>query len=292
MEHIPDINFRQKKSNEMGFEIMSIHDFRLRGEVVEPKISTLHRVHFHLLMFFTKGSGSHLVDFKSYDLKKGDLLIITKEQVQAFNLNQEQEGYIILFTDQFLNKNLSQGDYFAFYRFFAMSKYPPIIGFDEKELVDLTPCMEGMVREYNREDNFAKVEIVRSLLKILLLSAERMARHNIQQPNSAEFKTFMLFQNLLSKEYTKTRDAIDYASTLNISYRQLNDICKEFTQKTAKAVIDGFVILEAKRKLSQIDLPIKEISYSLGFDEPTNFVKYFKKQTRLSPKLFREQISG
>jgi AraC-like DNA-binding protein len=89
----------------------------------------------------------------------------------------------------------------------------------------------------------------------------------------------------------KSRDAKFYAALLNISYRHLNNLCKEFTQKTAKSVIDGFVILEAKRKLFQPDLPIKEISYSMGFDEPTNFVKYFKSHTGVSPKTFRSQLS-
>jgi len=291
MAKIPDITFREDKANEIGFEIMTLQSLLERAYSLDFPINQLHRIRFHQLMLISKGNGFHVVDFESYKLSAGDLLFVTKGQVHAFDEEREREGYVILFTDQFLNKNLSHSDYLAFYRFFALSQYPPIIGFNDSELRDLMPVIHGMEREYNREDNFAKLDIVRSLLKILLLSAERVARHSIQQPQSAEFKTFVAFQKLLSQDYTHTRDAKKYAITLNISYRQLNDVCKEFTQKTAKALIDQFVILEAKRKLSQIDLPIKEISYSLGFDEPTNFVKYFKNQIGVTPKIFREQLS-
>ena len=33
----------------------------------------------------------------------------------------------------------------------------------------------------------------------------------------------------------------------------------------------------------------KEISYKIGFEDPTNFVKYFKKYTELTPIDFRKK---
>lgn len=291
MEIIPDIKFREKNSSDIGFEIMSLKSLLERADSMESPINELHRIHFHLLILATEGEGYHIIDFKRYTLSAGNLLFVTKEQVQAIDTENNRDGFVILFTDHFLNKNLSHNDYFAFYRFFALSKYPPIISFNDLELKEILPTFQSMVREFNRKDDFAKEEIIRSMLKIILLSAERTGRHHIQQPESSEFKTFVAFQKLLSRDFIQTRDANNYAKSLNISYRQLNDICKEFTQKTAKSVIDGYIILEAKRKLSQKNLTVKEISYSLGFDEPTNFVKYFKKHTGASPKTFQNQLS-
>jgi AraC family transcriptional activator of pobA len=36
-------------------------------------------------------------------------------------------------------------------------------------------------------------------------------------------------------------------------------------------------------------LSIKEISYKTGFEDPTNFVKYFKKYAELTPIDFRKR---
>ena len=60
---------------------------------------------------------------------------------------------------------------------------------------------------------------------------------------------------------------------LGVSYHHLNKIVKAVTGRTAKAFIDNFIILECKRQLAVSDIPVKELTYLMGFDEPTNFVK-------------------
>jgi AraC-like DNA-binding protein len=70
----------------------------------------------------------------------------------------------------------------------------------------------------------------------------------------------------------------------------LNTVSKTVVHQTAKAFIDSFVILEAKRLLVATTLSVKEISYECGFDEPTNFLKYFKKHTNLTPTQFRKTL--
>ena len=57
----------------------------------------------------------------------------------------------------------------------------------------------------------------------------------------------------------------------------------------SKNTIDNYVVLEIKRELIS-NIPIKEIAYKFGFIETTNFIKYFKKQTNISPSKFKEQL--
>lgn len=56
-------------------------------------------------------------------------------------------------------------------------------------------------------------------------------------------------------------------------------------------MIDDRVMLEAKRLLAHTQDTIKEIGYTLGYDEPTNFIKYFKKHNGQTPVEFREQFT-
>ncbi|WP_459640649.1 helix-turn-helix domain-containing protein [Flavobacterium sp. CGRL2] len=58
--------------------------------------------------------------------------------------------------------------------------------------------------------------------------------------------------------------------------------------KTPKEIIDDRVMLEAKRLLAHTNENVKEISYELGFEEPTNFIKYFRKHSNSTPVEFRE----
>lgn len=95
---------------------------------------------------------------------------------------------------------------------------------------------------------------------------------------------------MLNEKIALTRNANDYCNFLNVSYQKLNSTCKALTNKTVKVFIDDFILLRAKRLLSEKDVNISEIAYFLGFDEPTNFTKFFKKNTNQTPKSFIESI--
>ena len=83
-----------------------------------------------------------------------------------------------------------------------------------------------------------------------------------------------------------------YTSLLNISEKQLNKSTTMLIGKTPKQIINDRVILEAKRLLVHGNKSVKEISYKLGYDEPTNFIKYFKKITGNTPTEFRQSVAG
>ena len=73
--------------------------------------------------------------------------------------------------------------------------------------------------------------------------------------------------------------------------KALSKLLKERYKLSPKAVIDERRILEMKRQLKGTTTPVKNIAYHMGFDEPTNMVKYFKKHTEFTPNGFRDDIS-
>ncbi len=80
-----------------------------------------------------------------------------------------------------------------------------------------------------------------------------------------------------------------FASLLSTHPNHLNAVVKRKTQKTAIAFIHEQLVLEAKALLSQTELSIKEIAFKLGFNEPSHFNNFFKKQTHLTPVLYRKE---
>ncbi|MCL5246634.1 helix-turn-helix domain-containing protein [Cellulophaga sp. 20_2_10] len=95
---------------------------------------------------------------------------------------------------------------------------------------------------------------------------------------------------MVEKNYTKTRNVKDYAALLHISSKHLNKIVQDVTLNTAKHFIDNYVILEIKRSIFSSSLSLKEVAYQNGFDEVTNFSKYFKNHTDLSPKEYKTTL--
>ena len=83
-----------------------------------------------------------------------------------------------------------------------------------------------------------------------------------------------------------------YAQQMNISQKKLNLITQSVVNRTVKDYILSFIVLEAKKLLISSNLLSKEIAYQLGFDEPTNFTKFFKAQTGMRPSEFVKGYYG
>ena len=99
---------------------------------------------------------------------------------------------------------------------------------------------------------------------------------------------FIALQELIEKNCFESKKVSYYANLMGVTTRTLNNITKSITAKHAKALIDEIVILQIKRLLINSELTFTEIAYQAGFDDPTNFFKYFRKMTGYSPKQFKE----
>lgn len=290
---IPQIPFLKREDGALEFEIMTLRHLFSRADKLDHSMEGFHRLDFYNILFITEGRGEHYVDFQSYTYKQGSMLFISKGQVNAFRLNPEVDGFILLFTDTFLTKNMIHSDVLSFYRLYNYHLNSPLLDAPIDIRNDFSSLIEEINSEYQQQDNYAREEVIQLLLKLLLLKAERLKQHSLDsEKNSEWFHTFSLFRHRLKFHLNETRNANDYADMLNCSYKHLNVICKAFTGATAKQFIDDFLILEIKRQLAISNISVKELSYKLGFDEPTNFVKYFKRHTSQSPSRFKKSLTS
>lgn len=109
--------------------------------------------------------------------------------------------------------------------------------------------------------------------------------------NNRDIKLSKKFNLLLSKNLNNSRSVKYYANLLAISTKKLNSITKTYWSITAKELIEERVIYESKKILLETPDTVKQISYAMGFTEPTNFNKFFKKFTSTTPLQFREQYN-
>ena len=99
----------------------------------------------------------------------------------------------------------------------------------------------------------------------------------------------MLFKGFLETGYNTQKQVNYYAKEIIITEKRLNQATTKVLGKTPKEIIDERIMLEAKRILAHTTESVKEIGYDLGFEEPTNFIKFFKKHSKLTPTEFREK---
>lgn len=130
-------------------------------------------------------------------------------------------------------------------------------------------------------------DIIRHLLKAVLLKAERILNPGRAAGDLEASGPFHSFRKLLEREFMNHRAVEYYCFSLGINAKGLNQVTRAVAQKTVKEMIDQRVLLEAMRLLAHTELSVMQLAHRLKFDEPTNFVKFFRRLSGKSPTDFR-----
>lgn len=285
---IPHILFRSKFPEITGIEIIQLEDIIRRQNDLRHDPEKPHQIEFYKLVFYTEGETEHLVDFVWYKAQKNTLFYLAKGQVNAYKFNEGVKGYVILFTEEYFREQLNNLPNDSVIRLFTSHTFSPKIQIPQTS--NATNYIKLLFDEFYKSTGiYNKKAIVDSLYTIIFSKIEELQKdQTLHLKESDKLELFLNFQMLLKKDYKISRNADYFAERMKITYKHLNVICKEVINSTAKQFIDEFVVLEAKRKLVNSTIKSTELAYLLGFEEPTNFVKYFKKHTGLTPNEFKK----
>lgn len=253
-------------------------------------LTTTHRTGFYHIIWFQQGAPTHLVDFNPIKIKPNTLLFLNKDTVQRFDDKSKFGGKAILFTDTFFCKTEADTKFLRnsilFNDLFSVSQIQ--VKKQSKLFADL---LQQMTDELQGIKDNSQAGILQNLLHNFLLQAERERRKQnfTEIRKGADLDYLMLFKDLLDADYKRQKQVNYYAKEIIITEKRLNQATTKVLGKTPKEIIDDRIMLEAKRILAHTTESVKEIGYDLGFDEPTNFIKYFKKHSTFTPTEFRAQ---
>jgi AraC-like DNA-binding protein len=285
-----NIKFQNRQNPNAEFDIINIEDL-LNRDHHDHSPFHLHRVDFYMIMLIEKGEGIHTIDFTELKFKKGSILTIRKDQIHKFHENDSVKGKLLLFTDEFLVSYLEELEALKSLQLFNEIIGVPKLHLSKKQLKSVVKLVKRIEKEYFKVSDEYSLGIIRSELHVLLAKLYRIKSSNNQIISSRKYLSeFIEFQNLVeqnAKQYTQVQD---YAPMMGVSTKTLNTITKTIVNKTAKAFVDDICTKQIKRLLINTDLTVKEIAYSSGFEETTNFYKYFKRQTQLTPEQFRSSF--
>lgn len=289
---IPQIKFNPKSHKDIGIEIIDLSEiYKRSNDEGLSFIAKPHRIEFHNLLYITQGSGTHFIDFNTYSVQANSVVFINKNQIHAFDLINQPQGKLIIFTEEFLDKISFTMKTPMFAPNHLLTSNSSTFPLSNKIKDTCDALLSEITKEYKLvEPNLNFLNLLFSAVLTKLNTARPSASENYL--SDSRTKTFNQFMVLLAENYTVLRDAKNYAEMLNMTYKSLNETCKLATNQTAKQLIDAHTILEAKRKLCIENIRIQQLADKLGFDEVTNFVKYFKKNTLLTPSQFKNSLKG
>ncbi|MCH2197745.1 MAG: AraC family transcriptional regulator [Flavobacteriales bacterium] len=279
---IPRIQFHESDERTAhGLEIKRIEELFDIPVDLDHDPFKAHRLAFFVIIFLESSHVKHQVDFEALDLYKGQALLLTKGQVHAFDAARNYKGTFVLFTEEFLDQHASQAALARFKRSFLTKTN--VQAFDQSEHLQI--LLRLLTQSYAASSSGNGHLKLGALLTTLLL--ELCLQLPDQELGTSHTALFYQFLELHEQHFSDSRDANFYAGKLGVSYKHLNEVSKAITGLTIKAYIDEQLLLSAKRALVFGKQNAKEIAFELGFDEPSNFGKWFKKQSGFTPQQFR-----
>lgn len=252
-------------------------------------LHTAHRHSFYHLVFFTKGSGQHQIDFDTFEVKPNLIYFMVPGQVHSWNFSSEPDGYIINFSATYFSDLLLKQDYLGKFSFFSGSTHQQVLNLTEQASDKVVDIFEQMLREGENHKPWQD-DLVKVLLLQLFIEIERTVNAVHHSPNNPYNDTILRnFQQLIEQNYANLKLPKQYAALLYITPNHLNALCNEFMGMSAGKMIRNRILLEAKRLLINLDLRVAEVAYQLNFEDQSYFVKFFKKYEGLTPDKFRKQ---
>ena len=277
-------------SREMGhFNVFKLEDFVAKYAQTIP----YSRKDFFKISLIIGKNRVHYAD-KTIDIDKQALFFANPQIPYNWEyLQEEQSGFFCIFTESFFNQ------------FGNIKEYPvfkpggsPLFFLTDKELEQVKNIFLKIFKEIDSEYVY-KYDVIKTLVFELIHIALKMQPVAIQYTNqNAATRISSLFMELLERQFPiespiqriKLRSAIDFANQLSVHVNHLNRALKVTTGKTTSEVIGERVIQEAKALLIHTDWNIAEIGYCLDFEEPSNFINFFRKHTQVTPKSFRTLV--
>jgi AraC-like DNA-binding protein len=243
-----------------------------------------------MLICVTEGECEHVIDFKPVPGKQGSLFLLQPSQAEQFDLSRDWDGWLILFRPEFLfaHSQVEHSDNLDIVA--VLEGLPEHFVLYEPEYSIAINAIVQMAEDSKRQTAPSELNaLMRYQLSALILRLSMTHRHQLHQGNASpmDMRRFMRFKQLVEQKFTTWHKVQDYAGALGCSEKSVTRATHEVIGTTAKIFIANRISLEAKRLLTHTASRIASISEQLGFDEPTNFIKFFKRESGCTPAEFR-----
>lgn len=263
-------------------EHLHIVDFGKEKDILRK--SEKINIDFYLLAIKPPLEKNRIIDQKFEDQAHSFLYVDCPQNTMAWDVNEPDSGYVILVDAKLIQQ---------------VAKAYNFVHYNNHEALYLTRDEETLLWDLFRKayDEFQKPNYSRDVILsyvTLILSYTKIYYDRQFDTRSAVYHQVVEdFYHNLGDYYSKPEGVSGmpsvayFAQKANLSPNYFGDLVKHFTGESPIEHIQEFVLKLAKDKLKNTALTVSEISYSLGFDYPNYFARFFRKKTGMSPKVFK-----
>ena len=283
---IPRVRFnRTKYGRDLLVDVAWIHD--MRSFILDAP----HSLEFFDITLVTRGRGVFVLDGYPHDVRAGQVFFSQPGQVRLWEV-EHLDGLCLFFVDGFIKEFLQDASFVHQLPFFQaaperaeMHLRPPAA----RQLRGRLTTMRGELVDFRRDS----IPLLRAQLHetLLLLARDYAASHRIPSRRTMHGAVTRFF-TLVERDVTVRHRVQDYAAELGVSAGHLSVLCSRYAGTTAKRYVDDALTIRARRLLLYSDESAARIATLLGFEDPSYFARFFRRETGSTPTEFRRMASA
>jgi AraC-like DNA-binding protein len=272
------------KGDSIGNDFILLDDFSML-----PLFNYPFKMDMLVVTICTQGTIRGTIDMQPYNLSAPFIIIVYPNQILNYeSVSEDFAGQCLIFSKNFSAEVLLHID--ERLPIAAAIKEKPYTQLDNQGLKFIRKLLFTLKKFMAMTENPYRLEMIKHLTMVSYYMTRPSFKNIIEQAKPSR-QTLLVenFTTLVRENYRMQRDTAFYADRLCLTPKYLSEVLKSTTGKSVSEWIDDYVILEAKALLKSTDMTIQQISAELNFPSQSFFGKYFKRNTGMSPKAYREK---
>jgi AraC-like DNA-binding protein len=215
------------------------------------------------------------------------LFFVAPGQVITWEVGEITDGFLLYFKKPFFD--FYRGAIEEDFPFFDITEanYVRLPDDDSQELYE---DLEQLRKTFEKHSLYQQQQL-QGLTLAFLFKCKTLFEHfkKEQSPRSKQQDIYYRYLQLVNRFFTEYRSVEEYATILNVTPNYLSTAVKTVSGRSTKSFLDERILTESKNLLVYTSLTVSEIAYNLRFNEPTHFIRFFKKLTGTTPAVFRQR---
>lgn len=274
---------RRKYGRHLLIDVAWIRD--LRGFIVgEP-----HSLDFFDVTLVTRGSGSFWLDSHCHLVHAGAVFFSTPGRVRLWD-TKGLDGICLFFEASFIREFLQDEVFLHRLPFFhndAARAALMLLPADLRRTKNRLANMQQELANYRHDS----VDLLRAHLHetLIVLARDYASAHGVVSQR-ATHSVVSRFVELVERDASHRHRIADYAAELAVTPGHLSVLCTQYVGHRAKQVLANVLVSRARRRLLYSDDSSARIAVSLGFEDPSYFSRFFRRETGQTPQEFRRAL--
>jgi AraC family transcriptional activator of pobA len=253
-----------------------LHDWTIRAH--------RHR-DLHQVLLIRRGSIAVQLDGESRSVRSPAAIVVPPGVVHSFGFEPDTKGFVISFA-----RGLVQ-ELAAVSATLIETLDRPLARSVDRRALDATDSWalaEMLLREFGRSAPGRHLAL-RGMLGALLANLVRLAG-TVTSQEAAPLPARELvarFRESLERYFRTHMSVAAYAAELGASEPTLRRACLAVVGETPVEMLQLRLLIEAERQLRYTSMPVAQVAFYLGFDDPAYFSRFFMRRMGLTPRAFR-----